>query len=118
MILTFNTTTRKISISFSLCLLKSLSDSLGSQGQYQGQWPPSLLPGQGQYRGNPPVVNNAASVSSQAMNNSLGPSPTSTPPRRSPVNPGEYKGIVSWFGTCASCDVAHPILLLINQSNN
>ena len=40
------------------------------------------------------MVNNAANISSQAMNNSLGPSPMSTPPTRSPVNPGEYRGIV------------------------
>jgi len=46
-----------------------------------------VLPAQGQYRSNPAVVNNAVSVSPQAMNNSLGPSPTSTPSRRSPVNP-------------------------------
>lgn len=80
------------SLSLSLGLCKFFFDCQGSQAQYQGQWPPSLLPGQGQYRSNPPVVNNAASVSSQAMNNSLGPSPTSTPPQRSPVNPqpGEY----------------------------
>ena len=45
-----------------------------------------MQPGQAQYRANPDVANSTVSMSSQAVNNSLGPSPTSTPPRRSPVN--------------------------------
>lgn len=60
--------------------------STGYQPPYHGQQPPSVLPGQQQYTLNPAVVNNAQSPPPHSMNNSLRPSPTSTTPRRSPVN--------------------------------
>ena len=72
---------------YCFCYSKDLFQFVGYQAQYPGQWPPSVPPGQQQqFTPNQATVNNAQSLPPQSVSNSLGPSPTSTPPRRSPVN--------------------------------
>lgn len=56
----------------------------GYQAPYSGEWPSSLSPGQQNYSDHSSAVNHAQSITSQAMNNSFGPVPTNTSPKRSP----------------------------------
>ena len=70
---------------------------IGYQAPYSGEWPSSLSPGQQNYSDHSSAVNHAQSITSQAMNNSFGPVPTNTSPKRSPSAHGHGKKKKQWM---------------------
>ena len=79
------------SITTSTSIDKHSLSPLGYQAPYSGEWPSSLSPGQQNYSDHSSAVNHAQSITSQAMNNSFGPVPTNTSPKRSPSAHGHGK---------------------------
>lgn len=78
-------------------VIKTLFFPIGYQAPYSGEWPSSLSPGQQNYSDHSSAVNHAQSITSQAMNNSFGPVPTNTSPKRSPLAHGHGKKKKQWM---------------------